>query len=558
MESLQDITLLTFHGTLLCHGRGAKALRHRAVSEIDPKSPPLRLQRDQAGTLAGASPEAALALADVAIGPGLYPHTVSLRQDARYASAEPDGSVSILGRRCLRWESFLPLDAEALSLLRRIIGSSWLLPGLGLVTPAAIRLASGFSLCLGRLEIDLLKEFPSATEAGPDRLVLRPRRPGSSPVTAERARPAARSAGRPTIHIVPRGNTANRALQYLTAEAMRAECPEAGIENVQLPEWGRLLAQPAPPAARAAHTGRNRYRIDIPGLADCLRRKVVDAVIIDGFTFNLDQYPPRALAKRLLGETPAGAAARGFGARELVCSVRGGEILQGVHPNYLPLPAGYYRMLAEHSGLDLVFYGQLADDAYSRSLREAFPKARFIPGRDPGYDFDMLRRSVHVALAISSFSWLAAWLGEAETIYLPLGGMFNPVQSVDLMFLPLDAPEYRYVLLPYAKMFDIGLDPGRFARQQARLAEQARFIEADAAREIVRRAAPLGLGRALVGGFDPDFYTARYGGCRRRAGAERALRIGRASRRRRRRSSRGAAARRCSRPTSAIPTTPGA
>jgi hypothetical protein len=117
---------------------------------------------------------------------------------------------------------------------------------------------------------------------------------------------------------------------------------------------------------------------------------------------------------------------------------------------------------------------------------------------------------VHIAPAISSFAWLAAWLSEAETIYLPVGGMFNPIQSVDLMFLPLDEPEYRYVLLPYAKMFDIRVDPGRFARQQERLGDQARFIEAGAAREIARRAASLGLGRALVGGFDPDFYTARY------------------------------------------------
>ncbi len=109
-----------------------------------------------------------------------------------------------------------------------------------------------------------------------------------------------------------------------------------------------------------------------------------------------------------------------------------------------------------------------------------------------------------------SFSWLASWLSEAETVYLPIGGMFNPIQSADLMFLPLDAPEYRYVLLPYAKMFDIRLDPERFARQQARLGEQARFIDAGAAGEIARRAAPLGLGRVMVGGFDPDFYTARY------------------------------------------------
>ena len=267
----------------------------------DPKFPPLRFGRDETGAVVSTSPNATLALADISIGPGLYPQTASLRRKELYAAAEPDGDVIILSRRCLKWESFLLLDEGALSLLRHILVSSWMLPGHGLVTPGAIRLASGFSLFLGRFEIDLLKNMPRANLDGPDRLNLTPRRPGLSPVTAARARPVAPAAGRPSIYVFPRGNTANRALQYLTAEAMRAEIPEAQIENIQLPEWGRLLPQTAPAAARVARTGRNRYRIDIAGLADCLRRKVVDAVIIDGFTFNLDQYPPRAAAKRLLG-----------------------------------------------------------------------------------------------------------------------------------------------------------------------------------------------------------------------------------------------------------------
>jgi len=518
-EAVGDFVLLTFHGTLLCRRQGGNALCHGPLPAED-RGLVLHFRQDETGGLRVALPAAADALADLISGPGLYPGTVSLRRNARYASAEPDGEVSIQSQRCLKWESFLPLDADAATLLRHILGSSWLLPGDGLVTPAAIRLSAGFSLGFGRVDVNLLHKLPYMDG---ERLILTPRQPGLEPIIARRARSAARSVGSPTIHLFPRGNTANRALQYLTAESMRTEFPEAVIENLQLPEWGRLQVQPPPPLARAARTGQTQFRIDIPGLADCLRRRVVDTVIIDGFTFNIDQYPPRAEAKRLLGETPEGAEAHGFGARELVCNVRGGEILQGVHPNYLPLPPGYYRMLAEQSGLDLVFFGQLGEDAYSHSLREAFPKARFVAGRSPGYDFDTLRRSVHIAPAISTFSWLAAWLSEAETIYLPLGGMFNPIQAVDLMFLPLDAPEYRYVLLPYQKMFDISRDPERFARQQARLAQQARHIETADAREIARRAEPLGLGRAMVGGFDPDYYITRY------ADAARAVRAGRSA-----------------------------
>ncbi len=84
------------------------------------------------------------------------------------------------------------------------------------------------------------------------------------------------------------------------------------------------------------------------------------------------------------------------------------------------------------------------------------------------------------------------------------------MQHPDQTYLPIDDPAYRFVLLPYAKMFDAVADPARFARQQALLGEQTRFVEAAEIAALLARAEPLGRGRVLVGGFDPQFYAARY------------------------------------------------
>jgi hypothetical protein len=295
----------------------------------------------------------------------------------------------------------------------------------------------------------------------------------------------------------------------LVAEGIRAYAPLAQIENVNLPEWGMESLHPEPLAATAVRTGYDRYWLDIPGLGDCLRRSVVDSIILDSYAYNIDHYPPRAVSKKLLGNAPEGGDARGFGRHHLVCSVRGAEILGAVHPDYLVLPPAYYKMLAERSGLGLIFYGQLGDDPYSESLRLAFPESQFVPGRNPQYDFDMLRRSVNIAPSISTFAWLAAWLSDAEQVYLPVGGIFSPMQHYNQVWIPLDEPSYKFILLPFCKAVDISKEPEQFKIQQDLIAQLARPVGVTELRGIFARAMGILPRRPYVGGFDPEFYLAK-------------------------------------------------
>jgi hypothetical protein len=314
----------------------------------------------------------------------------------------------------------------------------------------------------------------------------------------------------PRIWITPLGNTGNRALQYLVAEGIRQHLPTASIENIHLPEWGMVSPAPKPPLVKATRLGWDRFWIDVPGLADCLRRSVIDTLFLDSFSYNLDHYPPRATARTLFGPTVGGADATGFGPRELVCSIRGGEVLRNAHPDYIVLPPGYYRMLAERSGLDLVFFGQLAEDEYSHSLRRSLPEARFVPGRGPEYDFEMLRRSVNIAPSVSTFAWLAAWLSEAQKIFFPVGGLFSPVQHKLTMFLPLDDPSFEFILLPHSKAVDLSLDPAGFAAQQRLLETASRPVGVAELRAICQRARLRAPRQPRVFGFDPQFYLKRY------------------------------------------------
>jgi hypothetical protein len=315
----------------------------------------------------------------------------------------------------------------------------------------------------------------------------------------------------PIVHISPRGNVGNRVLHYLAAEGIARRVPGAVVQNLHLPEFGLDRPAPEPTAGRVVFSGHDRFWLDADGLADCLRRGVMDTLVLDGFCFHLEHYPPRDLCRQLLGPMRGGEDAVGFGPHELVCSVRGGEILTGLHPNYLPLPPGYYAKLVAMTGLKLVFLGQLGDDAYSAGLRAAFPGARFIASRGAGFDFETLRRSRNIALSMSTFAWAAAWLGAPDKVFLPVGGIYNPLIQGNQGFLPADAPAFHFILLPMLNSVNLFTEPEKFRAQQAQIGAQCRPIGAAEIRAITDLAIRMKPHGPYVGGFDPEFYITQPG-----------------------------------------------
>jgi hypothetical protein len=488
------IYLLSFHGTWLGLDTSAQALLHVKKEDVAPPVQLLALAAE--GALLGA------ALGGLVFAPGLYPGTLSLRAGAFYASAERDGRLPPAAPQCLGWESFLPVPEDQFLLLHGLADGGW--EGVD-----AVSWLPRFQLRIGAHIADLRRSLPLPTASR----TLTFTAPDGGVFTIQKAANA-----QPEIWIEPQGNMGNRALQYLAAHglAMRAG---GVVRKMLLPEWGIDAPAPPPDPARAAGTGVNRYQFDSAGLADCLRRGAIDAVRIESFTFHLDHYPPRAVCKTLFGPAKGGEDATGFGPDILVCSIRGGEILTGIHPDYLLLPPAYYQSLADRTGLKLVFHGQLGDDAYTQSLRDAFPSAEFCPSRGPGHDFETLRRSANIVLAISTFSWLAAWLSEAQRVFVPIAGMFNPVQHPDQLYLALDEPGYEYDLFPYAQAVDLFTAPEHFARLQALLASAMRPVTREEVAQIIARSARLGKGRVLTGGFDPAFYTRTYGDAAAYSGA---------------------------------------
>ncbi len=501
LPDLPDFLLLTWFGTIPCLDLALRRLTHVAPEALDASFLPLGLKCVEGS---GGSTSFALAgegwagLPKLEIGKGMHPRCLTFLGGKAFMIAKPAGTLEVSAKAASNFENFLPLPAADFLALRGILSRHWCL---GEAEPLPVGLDK-FRFKIGTREIPLADNLPLDCEAAFQTLSLAA---STGPLLLKSVPP---EPVRPTIWIDPLGNIGNRALQYLTATGLAGRVPGARVQNIRLEMWDHNEPIARPPAWKSASTGY-RTHLDVEGLADCLNRREVETVCIDGFAFHLDHYPPRAICRQLLPAAAGTEAASGFGPGELVCSVRAAEILKNIHPDYFPLPPGYYAKLQQESGLDLVFYGQLGDDPYSAALRAAFPKARFIPGVNQNYDFEVLRRSRNVALSISTFAWLAAWLGEAERIYLPVGGMFSPVQHPAQAYLPLEETAYRYVLLPPVKSVNLHDEPERFQAMQDLVARRARFADLKEIREMLTRAIKLEERTATVKGFDSAFYLAR-------------------------------------------------
>ncbi|CAN5396683.1 hypothetical protein BH11PSE9_BH11PSE9_01560 [soil metagenome] len=249
---------------------------------------------------------------------------------------------------------------------------------------------------------------------------------------------------RPRIEFQPVGNLGNQMLQLMLAEALQRRWPEVEVGGIHLPDWNlrRELTQPL---------GANRLRligqhVDLALTQKLMTRGILGELEFAALGFRMAHYLPGAAYGDLFPRGPADAPA-GL-ADALLINVRGAEILADVHPSYGPIPVTFYRQLVAQTGLRPIFMGQVGQDPYSDALRAAFPEATMLASRGIMGDFELIRAARHVVVSVSTFSWLAAWLSDAQTIHLPVFGMFNPAQRPDIDLLPVDDARYRFYDFP--------------------------------------------------------------------------------------------------------------
>ena len=310
---------------------------------------------------------------------------------------------------------------------------------------------------------------------------------------------------RPVIYTSRVGNLANQMIQYMAALRIAADLENCQIADVNLPEW-KIAFPPEhvdPERTLQVHSIMNGVRTnDITrlGLSDLIKSGQYDNLGI----FTYAQHMANFLSPDFYREVfQSGLDVEGFGSDKIVINIRGNEILSGIHPEYVLLPIEYYQDIVKSTGLKPVFLGQIDDSPYMRRLMAEFPAAEYRSTQGALIDFETLRRSSHIVVAISTFSWLAAWLSHADSVYLPLSGLFNPFQYPAINLLPLNDKRYHFDLFP----INYAVPVVRYQQIHTSLRAQWRRMSAEMMQQLLRDYPRYGYDQSkMFSHFDENYY----------------------------------------------------
>lgn len=255
------------------------------------------------------------------------------------------------------------------------------------------------------------------------------------------------------IRIWAKGNPGNIMMMYLAGLKLKETLGFGTLTNVEIPLFDIHL----PDVELAGRIGlhdrqetNNKLHgaLPITGYRNAINRSDAHFLTLDGFYQHLDNFPDRD-AFDYDSVFPFRTDVNDHGGEDdLVINIRGGEILRAIHPHYTLLPSEFYAFLIEKTGKRPIFYGQLDESPYLDELKERFPNALFIPSRGIERDFDFIRKSHYIVPALSTFSWMAAWLSNAKKIFFPVAGIFSPMQHPSSMLLPFNDPRYEFYSFP--------------------------------------------------------------------------------------------------------------
>ena len=308
----------------------------------------------------------------------------------------------------------------------------------------------------------------------------------------------------PVFHVERRGALANQMIQLMVALKFRSLVPECRISNVQLADWG--IEYPRIEGGEPVETQRSELRLDLYDWAQRMRSGKLRRAVFSCFGQRVEHFLHPAYYRSVF-KAPRFDPPVGFDERYLVCHVRAGGVLDGHAVNYTLTPVEFYAELVERTGLRPVFMGQTEPNEYTARLRERFPSAIFLDTREVIVDFETIRQSKNVAVGVSTFTWLAAWLSQADRIFMTVSGLLNPMQYPLADFLPFGDPRYHFFLFPIN--YAVPLD--QHAEAHRRIWQMCRYVPQELLRRQMKEAPRfVCTPEMMLAELDADFYLSAH------------------------------------------------
>lgn len=303
----------------------------------------------------------------------------------------------------------------------------------------------------------------------------------------------------PVFHIEPHGGFASRMVQYMVALKFITLAPGCRISNVSLPAWGITLPSVAlPPPVEAVDA---LHEVGIAALAERARSGAIRGVTFSGIGLRMDQLMPAAAYRNIFRASVTMPIE--ITEQHLVCPLGSEATAEESGPFHPLTPVAFYAEIVAETGLLPVFIGDAVPRPYLDRLRTQFPQAQFVASGNIMADFAMIRRAKTIVVGVNSFAWLAAWLSDAERIFMTVNGLFNPMQYHFVDLLPFDDPRYLFTLFP----INYAMPLEHVAVAHRRIAPYWRPVSHDVLRRRLKEAPRLDPTHPeILAHFDADYY----------------------------------------------------
>ena len=225
-----------------------------------------------------------------------------------------------------------------------------------------------------------------------------------------------------------------------TSQVFGIHLPELGVVGPR----GFLFRH----SKRRATLSVEGHKLDEVELRERLK-STVSTVVVRGWGMRLQyQSAPRTFWQKRASDA-LGLAARPDLDTKIVIHIRAGDALDSSHPDYFPLPFEFYERVIQESQLSPLFVGQVASGTwYADELQQRFRGAEFEAG-SAIEDFKTLACAPVKVLSISSFAWVASWVGRTDSrVLIPSAGLFSPEIRPDVDLLPSEDEGFAVARFP--------------------------------------------------------------------------------------------------------------
>ena len=158
---------------------------------------------------------------------------------------------------------------------------------------------------------------------------------------------------RPVLHMASPTHYANLMIRYMVAAKLAERLPGLQISAVDMPYWNirHPTIDPRPCEKVCRITAEQHMAFDQIGYL--WEKSLKTRFEWYGYGQRMENFPTKEICRQLFqADHSIGLSTSD---NNIVCPIRGGEILQAIHPGYTTVPVNFYSDIIEEIGLDPIF-----------------------------------------------------------------------------------------------------------------------------------------------------------------------------------------------------------